>query len=116
MMAPVPVKVPTGPLKLDSGSGWQVGGPKGFASTVSSSNRSGGHTPREPSSPKGVPNDRSGATLQPEAASKVAGASPLPPPSGPPPGQAAPISLNSADQSTRGGYDSSLPGAVQDSG
>jgi hypothetical protein len=40
MMQPVAMKGPTGPLKLDSTSGWAVGGKKGFGSTVSSSNNS----------------------------------------------------------------------------
>lgn len=104
MMAPVPVKVPSGPLKLDTGSGWQVGGPSKFGSTVSSSN----HTPtgrdvKTPVSPEPTyrsrPGSQPGPVISAETAHAADTADPLPPPSAAPPqaSQAASLSLNSAD-------------------
>jgi len=124
MMAPVPVTVPKGPLKLDSGSGWQVGGSnrRGYGSSISSSNNS--HRNSRP--PTGGSNMRSPNLWTPQpgpafaregpAASRntESPASPLPPPAGPPPGQTAPVSLNSLAARAVSGTPNSLPGAIDE--
>lgn len=121
MMAPVPVKVPKGPLKLDSGSGWQVGGSnrRGYGSSIASSNNSN----RNSRPATGGSNMRSPNlwTPQPEPAfarevprSTESPASPLPPPAGPPPGQTAPVSLNSLAARAASGTPNSLPGAIDE--
>merc|ERR1740130_1018545 len=117
MSTPVPMKVPTGPLKLDSGSGWQVGGPEKFGSTMGSRNHGNSDlTPvqSKPATPAG-PNTFNGGleNKKPASAMDTASPNPLPPPSGPPPTETGPMSLNSG-AAAKALPEEDLPGAVRD--
>lgn len=104
MLATVPVKVPSGPVKLDTG-GWQVDGqnPESRLPTPSQEGfiyRSAAYdpTPAFGAEPAAAPMSAYAADTAPSLAQS---APPLPPPSAPPPAETAAMSLNSAVEAGR---------------
>jgi len=112
MTTPVPMKVPTGPLKLDTGSGWQVGSKHGSVVNTNA-NTPVGTAPPSPNASNAFKNGFK-STM---AASALDTAPSLPPPSGAPPVETAPMSLNSGvvgDSASAQPTSEVLPGAVLD--
>jgi hypothetical protein len=113
MSQPVPVTVPSAPLRLDTGSNWHVPGEVGGRARRFS-NRS--TTPTGGSRPSSRQQTGRNQTSRPSSRQRF---SPpvTPPPSSQPPAQAASISLNPAGRSAVQESPSPLPGTVgQDDG
>jgi hypothetical protein len=111
LSAPVSVKVPAGPMRLDTATNWQVGGPRIGTAGSNPHSPTGSHARNPTSNPNSRPITGAIQPAGPPIGAFVTGGSetvpsgraagattadPLPPPASPPPDVVVGISLNSA--------------------